>query len=83
MNGYDLAEEVFHNIGKEEYHEISSQDAVRIISFFGFNDEAEHGKIGFVCRCARGKVKKCFEQALVWGDYLLLDNLMKEVQSHQ
>jgi len=83
MNGYDLANEVFHNIGNEENHEISLHDAVRVISFFGFNDEAENGQIGFVCRCARDKVKKCFEQALVWRDYSLLDNLMEEVRSHQ
>ena len=81
MNGYDLANEVFHNIGNEENHEISLQDAVRIISFFGFEEGAD-GIIGFVCRCAMYKVKKCFDQALVWDDYSLFNDLIKEVQSH-
>lgn len=30
MNGYDLAMDMFHNIGKDENCEISPQDAVRM-----------------------------------------------------
>ena len=33
MDGYDLAKEVFRNIGSNENHEISLDDAIRVISF--------------------------------------------------
>ena len=40
MTGYDLANEVFRNIGLNENHEISLNDTIRVISFWGFNEEA-------------------------------------------
>lgn len=84
MSGYELAEEVFKNIGKEKNHEISVDDLIRVISFWGFNEEAERtGKIGFVCYCAREKIKKIFEQALVWDNYKPLDDLYKRIKEQQ
>lgn len=79
-SGYDLADEVFHNIGLNENHEISLNDAIRVISFWGFNEEASKAsKIGFVCYCARERIKKTFEQALAWDDFALFDELVKNI----
>lgn len=84
MDGYDLAEEVFHNIGLNENHEISLNDAIRVISFWGFNEEASKtSKIGFVCYCARERIKKTFERALVWDDFTLFDEMVKTIQSRK
>ena len=81
MNGYDLAEEIFNNIGLSENHDISIHDAIRVISFFGFNDSASKtSKIGFVCYCARDKIKEIFEKALVYNDFSLFDDLVQHVQ---
>jgi hypothetical protein len=33
MDGYELAAEIFDNIGKEPNHEISIPDLIRVISF--------------------------------------------------
>lgn len=75
-NGYALAEEMFNKIGENEEHEPSIEDAIRIISFWGFNEEApKTGKIGFVCCCAKEKIKKIFERALVYGDFSLYEEL--------
>ena len=69
-NGYALAYEMFNKIGKDEKHELSIEDALRVISFWGFNEEApKNNRIGFVCYCAREKFKKIFEQALVYGNF--------------
>ena len=63
MDGYDLADEVFRNIGLNENHEISLNDAIRVISFWGFNESANKiSKIGFVCYCARKKIKKTLQK---------------------
>lgn len=84
MDGYDLAEEIFHNIGLNENHEISLNDAIRVISFWGFNEEASRtSKIGFVCYCARERIKKTFERALVWDDFTLFDEMAKNIQSRK
>lgn len=84
MDGYDLADEVFHNIGLNENHEISLDDAIRVISFWGFNEEASKtSKIGFVCYCARERIKKTFERALVWDDFTLFDETVKTIQSRK
>lgn len=81
INGYDLADEMFTNIGKNENHEPSIEDTLRIISFWGFNEEAPHtNKIGFVCYCARNKIKKILEQALVYGDFSLYEELEKQMK---
>ena len=78
-NGYDFAYEMFNKIGKNEKHEPSIEEALRIISFFGFNEESStKGMIGFVCYCARNKFKKIFEQALVYGDF----SLYAELETH-
>lgn len=75
-NGYALADEIFNKIGKNEKHEATIEDALRIISFYGFNEEASsNSKIGFVCYCAREKFRKIFEQALVYGDFSLYEEL--------
>jgi len=69
-DGYDFAEEMFAKIGESDNHEVSIEDALKIISFWGFNEESDRSsKIGFVCYCAREKIKKIFEQALVYGDF--------------
>ena len=82
MDGYDLADEVFCNIGLNENHEISLNDAIRVISFWGFNEEAKKtSKIGFVCDCARGRIKKTFENALLWDDFALFDEMVKTIQA--
>ena len=84
MNGYELAEEVFHNIGLNEKHEISTQDMVRVMSLFGYNDESERTTmIGFVCYCARETLKKILEKALVFGDYGMYDNLIKSIDEYR
>lgn len=84
MDGYDLAEEIFHNIGLNENHEISLNDAIRVISAWGFNEEASRtSKIGFVCYCARERIKKTFERALVWDDFTLFDEMAKNIQSRK
>ena len=80
-NGYALAEEVFDKIGKDEKHEISIEDALRIISFWGFNEAASvNSKIGFVSYCAREKFKKIFEQALVYGNFGLYEELKMRME---
>lgn len=84
MDGYDLADEVFRNIGLNDNHEISLNDAIRVISFWGFNEEAPRtSKIGFVCYCARERLKKTFENALVWNDFALFDEMVKSIQSRK
>lgn len=81
MTGYDLADEIFDNIGKDKNHNISLKDVVRVISFWGFNEEADKStKIGFVCYCARDSLKKIIEKALVYGDYRMLDAFYKETK---
>lgn len=75
--GYNLAREIYMNIAHEENHEISIEDMIRVISFWGFNEEsAKNSTIGFVCSCARDKIKKIFETALVYGDFTLYDTLV-------
>ena len=82
MDGYDLANEVFRNIGSNKSHKISLDDAIRVISFFGFNEEASKtSKIGFVCCCARERIKKTFEDALVWNNFTLFDEMVKNIQA--
>lgn len=84
MDGYDLADEVFRNIGLNENHEISLDDALRVISFWGFNKEASRtSKIGFVCYCARERIKKTFENALVWDNFALFDEMVKNIQGRK
>jgi hypothetical protein len=84
MDGYDLAKEVYRNIGLNENHEISLNDAIRVISFWGFNEESNRAsQIGFVCYCAREKVKKTFESALVWDDFTLFDEMVKIIQNRK
>ena len=84
MDGYDLAEEVFHNIGLNENHEISLNDAIRVISFWGFNEEASKiSKIGFVCHCARERIKKTFESALVYNNFTMFDEMIKNIQDRK
>ena len=84
MDGYILADEVFNNIGLDENHEISLNDAIKVISFFGFNEEASRtSKIGFVCYCAREKIKKTFESALVYNNWTLFDEMVKNIQSRK
>ena len=84
MNGYALADEVFRNIGLNENHEISLDDALRVISFWGFNEEASRtSKIGFVCYCARERIKKTLEDAIVWDDFILFDELVKNLQERK
>ena len=83
MTGYDLADDVFVNIGKADNHEISLEDMTKVISFFGFNEEASHiCKIGFVCNCARERIKKTMELALVYGDCSMLNELVQYVGKH-
>ena len=80
INGYALAEEMFTKIGENENHEISIEDTLKIISFWGFNEESnKSSKIGFVCCCAREKIKKIFEQALIYGDFSLYKELETEI----
>lgn len=70
MNGYDLCEKVFVNIGKDKKHKISMEDMIRVISFWGLNEEApKTSKIGFVCSCARDRMRDIIEKALVYGDF--------------
>lgn len=84
MGGYDLADEVFRNIGSDENHEISLNDTIRVISFFGFNEETSRtSKIGFVCYCAREKIKKTFESALVYNNWTLFDEMVKNIQDRK
>lgn len=84
MDGYDLAYEVYNNIGLNENHEISLDDAIRVISFWGFNEEASRtSKIGFVCYCARERIKKTFESALVYDDFTLFDEMVKNIQDRK
>ncbi len=83
-NGYDLAEEVFKRIGEDKNHEISYNDMINVISFWGFNEEADRATtIGFVCYCARLKLKKVFERALVYGDYRMYDAFIKQIENRR
>lgn len=82
MDGYDLADEIFRNIGLNENHEISLNDTIRVLSFWGFNEEADKTtKIGFVCYCARERIKKTFENALIWDKFTLFDELVKNIRA--
>jgi len=84
MDGYDLANEVFCNIGLNANHEISLNDTIRVISFFGYNEVADRtSKIGFVCYCARERIKKTFESALVWDNFALFDEMVKNIQARK
>ena len=83
MSGYDLADEVFRNIGLNENHEISINDAIRVISFWGFEESNRTSKIGFVCYCAREKIKKTIESALVWDNFTLFDEMVKNIQGRK
>ena len=75
--GYILAREIYTNIERDENHEISIEDMIRVVSFWGFNEEsAKDNTIGFVCSCARDKIKKIFETALVYGDFTLYEKLV-------
>lgn len=82
--GYKLTDKVFSDIKYEDNHEISIEDALRIISFYGYNEEAStNTKIGRVCRCARDKIKKAIEQALVYNNYEMFDELVKYINDHK
>lgn len=84
MNGYELAEEVYNNIGLDENHEISNEDVIRIISFFGYNESSyRNSTIGFVCHCAREKIQKAFEEAIVYGDFKRFDELMVSINNYR
>ncbi len=84
MDGYELADEVFRNIGLNDNHEISLEDTIKVISFWGFNEEASRtSKIGFVCYCARDRIKKTFESALVWDNFTLFDEMVKNIQARK
>ena len=86
MNGYELAEEIFKRIGENPNHEISYEDMIRVISFWGFNEEsdrADNNKIGFVCYCARQKIKKIFEQALVYGNFEMYNELKSHIDNFE
>lgn len=84
MDGRELAEEVFHNIGLNENHEISNNDVVRVISFWGFNEDSSRStRIGFVCYCAREKIRKAFEKGLVYRDFKLFDELMESINDYR
>jgi hypothetical protein len=84
MDGYNLADEVFRNIGLNENHEISLDDTLRVISFFGYNEEGDRtSKIGFVCYCARERIKKTFESALVRDDFALFDEMVKNIKKRR
>ena len=79
--GYDLADKVFKNIGKNPKHKISYEDMIKVISFWGFNYEAPRStRIGFVCYCARERLKEIFEAALVYDKYSKFDRLVKYVE---
>ena len=81
-DGYDLADEMYENIGKTENHEPSIEDALTIISFWGFNEESSKtNKIGFICDCARGKIKKILERALVYGDFKMYEEFEKYIRN--
>ena len=48
----------------------------------GRNEEGRRtSKIGFVCYCARERIKKTFERALVWDDFTLFNEMVKNIQS--
>jgi hypothetical protein len=84
MNGYELAEEVYNNIGLDENYEISNDDVVRVISFWGYNESASRAsKIGFVCYCVREKIRKAFEKGLVYGDFTLFDELISSINDYR
>ena len=84
MNGYELSEEIYNNIGDDENCEISNDDAVRVISFLGYNESSSRSsKIGFVCYCAREKIRKAFERGLVYGDFKLFDELMTSINNYR
>jgi hypothetical protein len=84
MNGYELAEEIYNNIGDDENCEISNDDVVRVISFWGYNESSSRSsRIGFVCYCAREKIRKAFERGLVYGDFKLLDELMTSINNYR
>lgn len=76
-NGYRLAEDVFKRT-KENHGVISDEDTIRIISFFGFNEESlTSSSIGHVCSMARERFKRVIENALVYDDYAEFDVLMR------
>lgn len=81
-NGYDLAKEVLNNIKRSKNNEISFKDMVRVISFWGFNEQGI-GDIGFVCLHAREKLKKTFERALVYGDYRMYSQMIKYIETER
>ncbi len=84
INGYRLADEIFEKIGEDLHHEISIEDTIKIISFFGFNEEASRSTtIGFVCYCARQKIKKIIENALVWCNYDEYNSLIKAIEKNK
>ena len=84
MNGYRLADEIYENIGKDPNHEISIEDTIKLISFFGYNEEGLiTTKIGFVCYCAREKIKKMISNALVWCNYDEYDRFIKAIEKNK
>lgn len=84
MNGYELAEEVYNNIGLTEDYEISNDDVVRVISFWGYNESSSRtSRVGFVCYSAREKIRKAFEKGLVYGDFTLFDELIASINNYR
>ena len=81
-DGYDLADEMFEKIGKQEDHLPTFDDALMIISFWGYNEVAIRGsKIGFVCYAAREKIRKTIEHALVYGDFKMYEEFEKYIRN--
>lgn len=82
MDGYSLVDKVLKNIEMDENHEVSIEDMIEVFSFFGLNTQASKtSRIGFVCDCARIKLKRVIEEALVWNNYEEFEKFYKLVLS--
>ena len=82
-DGYELAERVFKQIGRNPDHRISIKDAVKVISMWGFSDGRPSVEIGFVQMCATNRITEAIEKALINRDYRSFDKFVKVVREQE
>ena len=82
-DGYELAEQVSKQIGRNPDHRISIKDAVKVISMWGFSDGRPSGQIGFVQMCATNRITEAIEKALINRDYRSFNKFVKVVREQE
>jgi hypothetical protein len=84
LDGYTLAREIFENIGSDPDHEISIEDMLRVLSFWGVEEGSPRNtQIGFVQYCALDRLKKILNQALVWDNHDDFDRVVQLINSRK